>query len=147
MRTNFIDHLKELLVHQFNLNNAMGREAAASGYGLPNPERFAHPYPGSTNNIFVVDAGDKKPPTPPALPPAVPLPKPAKRGLGLWGAVGLTVAAAALPTALGVAGLAYLYEPPTTTVNLPAVPPGMKRIIEESKDGGKTWTPIPVVKE
>lgn len=56
----WMEKLKELAVHHYNLSGALAREAAAKGMGL-DAEPYRHPYPGSTNyTVNVVTPGEAK---------------------------------------------------------------------------------------
>lgn len=50
----WLHNMAELLVHHYNQSSNISRAAAAMGYGL-NPYEYTHPYPGSTNNIVMVN--------------------------------------------------------------------------------------------
>lgn len=46
-------HLQDLFLHDVAVKQEIGRVAVAQGYGL-NPEQFRRPFPGSTQNITIM---------------------------------------------------------------------------------------------
>jgi hypothetical protein len=106
MANPMLQHMMEVLVNNYNVSSAMGREAAARGLGL-DPEPYKHPYPGSTNyTVNVVTPGESKAEAivtadvgKPAANPAT-----AQSGGSWWPWIG-GLATGALP-GLAVAGLA-----------------------------------------
>ena len=121
-----LKRMQELLVHHYNLSGALSREAAARGYGI-DPEPYKHPYPGSTNNTFLVnmpgeanaeailtaDLGNpKNPPSPPTTVSVSggfsPIPLPPSSTKPWWQSLLAGLAVGALP-AIVLAGIALFW--------------------------------------
>lgn len=65
-----------------------------------------------------------------------------RRGIGALGATGIALAAG-LPSALLAGWMLLNQAKPVTSPSLPSV----DRVLEESKDGGKTWNIVPTVRD